>query len=237
MTKAIRQKLKDSPAARWTILALVSLTMLTGYIISDVMAPLKTMLEQQLGWDSGQYGIFSSGYGWINIFLLMLIFGGMILDRKGPRFTGLLAVGLMMAGTAMKYWAVSTPALGEATIFGFNAQVIWAALGFGVAAAGIEMIGITANKIVVKWFTGRSLALALGLNVAAGRIGTFLAMSYSIPVAKAFGSVAAPLALCLMALCIGLLTFLIFCMMDRRACVCGSVLVFVLWIPNRSSFL
>ena len=46
--------------------------------MTDAMAPLKTMLEQQLGWDSTDYGVFTSGYGWFNIFLLMLIFGGMI---------------------------------------------------------------------------------------------------------------------------------------------------------------
>lgn len=83
MVAQIKKKISDSPAARWSVLFLVSFTMLTAYILSDVMAPLKTMLEQQLSWSSSDYGIFTSGYGLFNIFLLMLIFGGMILDRKG----------------------------------------------------------------------------------------------------------------------------------------------------------
>lgn len=224
MNEAIGLKIKDSAAARWTVLALVSFTMLTGYILSDVMAPLKTMLEQQLGWDSVDYGVFTSGYGLFNIFLLMLIFGGMILDKKGARFTGILSVVLMMAGTALKYWAVTTDfggavssfSIGSWHVFSMKTQVLYATAGFAVFGVGIEMIGITANKVVVKWFKGRSLALALGLNVAAGRIGTAIAMFGSYPFAKAMGHPGAPLALCLVLLCIGLLSFLVFNVMDRR---------------------
>ncbi len=224
MTEILRKKISESATARWIVLALVSFTMLTGYIVSDVMAPLKTMLEQQLGWDSTDYGIFTSGYGWFNIFLLMLIFGGMILDKKGARFTGLLSVGLMIFGTLLKYWAISTD-FGDATttlrigaweVFSLKSQVLYATLGFAVFGVGVEMVGITANKIVVKWFRGRSLALALGLNVGAGRIGTAIAMFGSLPFARAMGHPGAPLTVCLAMFCIGLLTFLVFCVMDRR---------------------
>lgn len=104
MKEIIRKKTAASPVLRWTVVGLVSFTMLTGYVIADVMAPLKTLLEQQLGWDSSDYGLFTSGYGWLNIFLLMLIFGGMILDKKGVRYAGVLSVGLMIGGTLLKYW-------------------------------------------------------------------------------------------------------------------------------------
>ena len=90
-------------------------------------------------------------------------------------------------------------------------------LGFAVFGVGIELIGITASKIIVKWFNGRSLALAMGLNVAAGRIGTGIALLGAYPYAKWMGSVSAPLALCLVMLVIGLLSFLVFVMMDRKA--------------------
>lgn len=211
----IKTLLKDSPAARWTILALVSLTMLTGYIVSDVMSPLKTMLEQQAGWSSSDFSTYLFGYGIFNLFAFMLIFGGMMLDRLGPRITGIVATVLMLSGTAIQYWAVSTAFAGE--IFGIKAQVFWAMVGFGVFGTGIEMFGITANKVVVKWFSGRSLALALGLNVAAGRIGTALAGLAPIPLAKHFGSIGAPLAACLMLLVVGLLIFFVYVMIDARA--------------------
>lgn len=224
MIAQIQKKISDSPVARWSVLFLVSFTMLTAYILSDVMAPLKTMLEQQLGWSSSDYGIFTSGYGLFNIFLFMLIFGGMILDRKGPRFTGVLAVVIMIVGTLIKYMAISTdfgdavfaPRIFGQTLFSIKKQVLIATLGFAVLGVGIEMIGITANKVVVKWFTGRSLALAIGLNTAAGRIGTAIAMFGSLPYAKLIGHPSAPLLLCLLMLCIGLATFLIFIIMDRK---------------------
>ncbi|MDD3108298.1 MAG: MFS transporter, partial [Alistipes sp.] len=211
-------------AFRWIILGLVSFTMLTGYVMADVMSPLKTMLEQQLGWDSTDYGLYTSGYGWFNIFLLMLIFGGMILDRKGERFTGLLSVGLMIGGALLKYWALThsfaspytTLSLGGWSLFTVKSQVLYAALGFALFGVGTELIGITANKIVVRWFQGRSLALALGLNVTAGRIGTAIAMFGALPFAQWMGHPSAPVALCLVLFCIGLLTFLVFCIMDRR---------------------
>lgn len=224
MVEIIKTKIRESAAARWSVLVLVSFTMLTGYILTDVMAPLKTMLEQQLAWDSSDYGIFTSGYGIFNIFLLMLIFGGMILDKKGARFTGILAVAIMIIGTVMKYYAISTDFAGAITsptifgwqIFSLKTQVLYATIGFAIFGVGIEMIGITASKIIVKWFTGRSLALALGLNVAAGRIGTAIAMFGAYPYAKSMGNnPSSPLLLCLIMLCIGLLSFLVFGIMDK----------------------
>ena len=223
MKEIIRKKMAASPVLRWTVLGLVSFTMLTGYVIADVMAPLKTLLEQQLGWDSSDYGLFTSGYGWLNIFLLMLIFGGMILDKKGVRYAGVLSVGLMIGGTLLKYWAitadlggaVSSFSIGGHSLFSVKSQVLYATLGFAVFGVGVEMIGITANKAVVKWFRGR-LALALGINVAAGRIGTAIAVFGSLPLARMTGNPGAPLAVCLLLLCIGLLSFLVFCVLDRR---------------------
>lgn len=210
----------ESKTVKWVILGLISLTLVTGYIISDVMAPLDIMLEQQVGWNSTEYGIFTFGYGLFNVFLLMLIFGGMLLDRFGARFTGLLSIVIMLAGTFMKYWAISTDFGGEMiTIIGFTMklQVFWAMIGFAVFGVGIELIGITSSKIIVKWFSGRSIALAMGLNVAAGRIGTGIALLGAYPYAKLMGSVSAPLALCMVLLIIGLLSYLVFVVLDARS--------------------
>ena len=89
MTEHLKQKLNDSAVLRWSVLALVAFTMLCGYFLTDVMSPLKPMLEKELLWDSLDYGFFTSAYGWFNVFLLMLIFGGIILDKMGVRFTGM----------------------------------------------------------------------------------------------------------------------------------------------------
>ena len=69
--ETIINTLRDSKAARWTALAVVAFTMLCGYYLTDVMAPLKPMLEKELLWNSTDYGFFTSAYGWFNVFLLI----------------------------------------------------------------------------------------------------------------------------------------------------------------------
>ena len=80
MTEQIQRKLSESKTARWSVLALVAFTMLCGYFITDMMAPLQDLLQTPvegggLGWTANEYGKFTSAYGWFNVFFLMLIFG------------------------------------------------------------------------------------------------------------------------------------------------------------------
>ena len=217
MTEKIHQTLRDSKAARWTALAVVAFTMLCGYFLTDVMAPLKPMLEKELLWTSTDYGIFTSAYGWFNVFLLMLIFGGIILDKMGVRFTGLGACILMVIGCTIKYGAVSGLIPLEGTVIaGMKGQVAIAALGYAIFGVGVEIAGITVSKIIVKWFKGYEMALAMGLEMATARLGTMLAMSVTVPFANFCGSISAPILLCLVMLCIGLIAFFIYTLMDRK---------------------
>ncbi len=217
----MKTTLRDSKAARWTALIIVSFTMMCGYFLTDVMAPLEDLLMKSqsqggLGWTGVEYGLFSGAYGWFNVALLMLLFGGLILDKMGVRFTGLQACLLMVLGALIKFYAVSSyfPVGGQ--IFGYNSQVIVAGLGFATFGVGVEIAGITVSKIVVKWFTGHELALALGLQVALARIGTAFALSFSMPIAKHFESIGAPILFGALLLCIGTIAFIIYNVMDRR---------------------
>ena len=214
--ETITNTLRDSKVARWTALAVVAFTMLCGYYLTDVMAPLKPMLEKELLWNSTEYGFFTSAYGWFNVFILMLILGGIILDKMGVRFTGKMATIIMVIGTAIKYWAVSTHSLDASELFGMKAQVVVAALGFAIFGVGVEVAGITVSKIIVKWFKGKELALAMGLEMATARLGTALALSTSVPIAVAFNNVSAPILVCLIMLCIGMISFFIYTFMDRK---------------------
>lgn len=216
MTEQIQRKLSDSKAARWTALAIVAFTMLCGYFLTDVMSPLKPMLEEELAWTSTDFGIFTSAYGWFNVFFLMLIFGGMILDKMGVRFTGMGSCILMLVGCAIKYAAVAGLIGAEGTIFGWKAQVTLASLGYAIFGVGVEIAGITVSKVIVKWFKGKELALAMGLEMATARIGTMLAMAVTVPFAKYFQSVSAPVLLCLIMLCIGTISYMVYIVMDRK---------------------
>ncbi|MBK7094211.1 MAG: MFS transporter [Saprospiraceae bacterium] len=220
MTEKINQTLRDSPVARWTALAVVAFTMLCGYYLADVMAPLKGLLEQQLSWNSEEYGFFTSAYGWFNVFLFFLIIGGIILDKMGVRFTGMMATGLMVVGIAIKYWAVSTHSLDgqvwDLLLFESKAQVFIAGIGFAIFGVGVEVAGITVSKIIVKWFKGKEMALAMGLEMATARIGTGLAIGTSLPIAKYFGTVSMPLLFGLIMACIGLISFFFYTFQDKK---------------------
>ena len=214
----MRGKLNDSPVARWSVLFIVATAMMMGYFVNDVMSPLETLLEMPrsqggLGWTPSDYGFFSGAGSFINVFLLMLFFSGIILDKMGIRFTGTLACSLMVAGTLIKYYTVSTAPEGE--LFGMPASVVMASSGFAIFGVGYEMTGITVSKAMVRWFTGHELALAMGIQLAMARLGTAAALSISAPVARHF-TLSTPLLVALSFLIIGLLAFLVFCVMDRR---------------------
>ena len=222
-SEAIRH-LNDSPVARWTVLFIVATAMMMGYLVNDIMSPLETLLEMPrsqggLGWTPSDYGFFSGAGSFINVFLLMLFFSGIILDKMGIRFTGTLACSLMVLGTLIKYYAV-TADLDDTihySLFTIHLppSVAMASLGFAIFGVGYEMTGITVSKAMVRWFTGHELALAMGLQLAMARFGTAAALSISAPIARHF-TLSAPLLVALAFLIIGLLAFLVFCVMDRR---------------------
>ena len=223
MAETIIKRLNDSPVARWTVLFIVATAMMMGYFVNDVMSPLETLLEMPieqggLGWSPSDYGFFSGAGSFINVFLLMLFFSGLILDKMGIRFTGTLACSLMVVGTLIKYYAVTTDFGGSnVTFFSTHlpASAAWASLGFAVFGVGYEMTGISVSKAMVRWFTGHELALAMGLQLAMARLGTAAALSISAPIARHF-VLSTPLLVSLSFLIIGLLAFLVFCVMDRK---------------------
>ncbi len=219
MIDKLRKTLADSPVARWTALVIVAMTMMFGYFFTDVMSPLEPLLTKScadggLGWTSEEYGFFSGSYGFFNVFLLLLFFGGIILDKFGIRFTGVLSTILMFGGALIKWYAVSHTF--EGTMFGYQAQVIWACLGFAIYGVGCEIAGITVTKVIAKWFTGHELALAMGLQVALARIGTAVALAAALPFANKFGGVSASVGLGAAMLCAGMVSFLVYCVMDKK---------------------
>ena len=217
MTEVIKQSLRDSKAARWAALGIISITMFAGYMLTDIMSPLKPMLEQQFSWTSTEYGIFTSAYGWLNVFFGLLIVGGIILDKMGVRFTGLMASGIMVLGAGIKYWAISTSFGPDEMIFGLKSQVVFASVGFAIFGVGVEIAGITVSKIIVKWFKGHEMALAMGMQMAVARLGTLLAMAAPVPIATYFeGSISAPIAFTLLLLVIGFIAFFLYTFMDKK---------------------
>lgn len=96
-----------------------------------------------------------------------------------------------------------------------KAQVLVAALGFGLFGMGCDITGITISKIVTKWFTGHELASAMGVQVALARLGTASAISISPIIAQHFG-ISAPILAGSAILAIGLFLFIVYCIMDKK---------------------
>lgn len=209
------RKLSDTGWIRWSAMIMVAFTMMAAYYVNDIMAPLQGMLEGHLGWTSGEFGMFTGAYSFLNVFLLMLIWGGLILDRFGIRLTGSLAVILMVVGTSAEYLAITQYGHTDATFLGYKLDVFMASAGYSVFGVGAEVAGITTTKIIAKWFAGKELALAMGVQVALARIGSQVAYTVAIPIARTW-NLDTPLLIGGILLLVGMATFVVFAFMDRK---------------------
>ena len=226
MTKQLQQTLRDSAFARWTVLVLVASMMFFAYMFVDILSPLASVLNDTLGWDQGIFGTYASAEYILCVFGF-LIFAGIILDKMGVRFTGLLSAGLMVLGASIKY-------IGISDWFDAN-NIVWlnswwtampgsakmAAFGFMIFGCGCEMAGTTVSKILAKWFKGKEMALAMGLEMAIARLGVFAAMAFSPAISTHFmtngnPSIVASLLFAALLLVVGLLNFFVFTIMDTK---------------------
>jgi nitrate/nitrite transporter NarK len=215
----------NNKTTRWTVLLIVAIIMMMGYVFWDIVSPLTTNLKSPLdkggmNWTTAEYGFYAGSYSIFNIFLFMLFFGGIILDKMGIRFTGILATGMMLVGALINFIAIKyISALDytdiQLTLFGLipqhiKLQVLIAALGFGLFGVGCDITGITVSKVITKWFTGHELASAMGIQVALARLGTASAISFSPIIALNFGGIQASLLVGTILLLLGFILFIIY---------------------------
>lgn len=224
MVEKLQKTLRDSAVARWTVLVLVASMMFFAYMFVDILSPLASLLNDTLGWDQGVFGTYAAGEFLLNVFGFLII-AGIILDKMGVRFTGLLSASLMVIGAAIKYWGISWADAN--TVEWLNAwwpsmpgSAKMAMFGFMIFGCGCEMAGTTVSKILAKWFKGKEMALAMGLEMAIARLGVFGAMWLSPMISQHFAvdgvnSVTAPLLFASALLVIGLLNFFVFTIMDK----------------------
>lgn len=218
----IRKTLKDSAVARWIALLLISSTMFFAYFFIDVVAPLQTMLETDYKWSPEVFGMLGGSEFFLNVFAGFLILSGVILDKMGIRFTLITAGLTMVIGAGLKYYAL-TAGFGETAIAGFLGSFItWvpasakmAFIGFAIFGVGVEMAGITVSKTIVKWFKGKEMALAMGLEMAIARLGVFAVFRLT-PIFAESGGPSNSVLWGLGFLCIGFITFFIYTFMDTK---------------------
>lgn len=211
------------------MLLILSFVMFAAYIASDnIFAVESALLGSDYAMSGDEYSSLAGAYSIFNVYFLMIIFGGFILDKKGIRFTGIFSCILMVAGIAMLTFSmfqvpalvaagaetkvVSIPLLGT-----MRTSMIPAVVGMGIYGVGAEIAGITVTKAIAKWFVGYEMALAMGLQLSLARLGTGLAYGSTPWIVNVFGgSVGAAVLVGLILLGVGLAVFMIYCIGDRK---------------------
>lgn len=222
MKENIKTLLSESKTARWIALALISMTMFFAYFFVDVAAPLQSLLERNHGWSPETFGMLGGSEFFLNVFAFFLILSGIILDKMGIRFTIITAGLAMVLGGSIKYYALTTAFAGTGLAAWLD--TFWTAVpasaklaffGFAIFGVGVEMAGITVSKTIVKWFKGRELALAMGLEMAVARLGVFAVFRLS-PIFAENGGAVNSVFWGVAFLIVGFLTFFIYTFMDLR---------------------
>ena len=176
--------LKDTGAIRWVALLCLALPMFASYFFDDIFSTINQEFEDPsmvaLGWSMADYGFYRSAYSLLCIFGGLIICG-MLLDRWGVRLTGSIFVGLMVGGAALITYAISESFAGSrlcAWLSGVFAKpsLSLAYAGCAMFGLGSEIAGVTVNRAIAKWFKGREIALAMGLQLALARLGTAVAL-------------------------------------------------------------
>lgn len=158
MTETVRPD--PSRFYRWLVLIVVSLAMFGSYYAYDALSPLADVLKQQLHFTDGNIGFLQAIYSFPNIFTVVI--GGFIIDRIGLRKSLMIFAVLSFVG----------PAITAAT-----AHLSVMAAGRLIFGMGAESLNVAVTTALARWFRGKELSFAFGLNLTASRLGTFFALN------------------------------------------------------------
>lgn len=204
----------------WIALACLVVPMFASYYFDDMFSTLSHLFENpsmlQLGWNSADYGLYTSGYSVLCVFGGLVVCG-MLLDKRGVRVTGSIFVTMMTGGAALVTYALTSglPPKTSLTI---------AYVGCMFFGLGSEIAGVAVTRSIAKWFKDRNMAFAMGLQLAIARLGTAFALVISpkLVAEKAAGQTyslmetAEPAFLGLGLMLVGMVLWAIFVAMDAR---------------------
>ena len=200
MNQTISIKTEPTPLFRWTVLVFISLAMFGNYYIYDSIPPVADLLISQLGFSQGQIGSLRTLYSVPNI--IMVLIGGILIDRIGVKKSALLFSSLCLAGV------IVTLAEGK---------FIFMASGWFLFGLGAESLIVAVTTGIAKWFKGKELSLAFGLNLTIARLGSYTAEISPDWAGSLYNTWKEPLYLSLLAGIISVVSILIYYFMDTRA--------------------
>ncbi|MBI9039735.1 MAG: MFS transporter, partial [Bacteroidales bacterium] len=220
----IQKSLKDSVTTRWAMLLIVGFVLAANYYFYDALSPLKRTLEKEFNFTSFDFGLFVSVYSIPNVFLLMAVFGGIILDKLGIRRTGFIFVGLMAIGALITAYGASNyytnGGLGyefmSSFLTGFSPELKMMLFGRFLFGLGAETSIVVISKIIVKWFKGKELALAFGVKIGLARLGSAAAFSFSPFLIEADTGWTTATWFAAFFVCAGMLAFVVYMLFDLK---------------------
>ena len=216
----LKNTLRDNRWARWLALACLVVPMFASYFFDDMFSSLSELFKNpqmlELGWDMADYGFYASGYSFLCIWGGLIVCGA-LLDKFGVRLVGSIFVGMMAGGAALVTFAISAG-------FEPDTSLTIAYIGCMLFGLGSEIAGVSVTRSIAKWFKGRNMALAMGLQLAIARFGTATAILIApmIVTQKAAGEIYTlsdtnrPALIGLAVLALGVILWAVFVAMDAR---------------------
>lgn len=167
-----KKTIRENKWICWVALACLVVPMFASYFFDDMFSSLSELFKNpeqlQLGWDMADYGFYSSGYSFLCIWGGLIVCGA-LLDRFGVRLVGSIFVGMMVFGAGLVTFAISAG-------FAPETSLTVAYVGCMLFGLGSEIAGVSVTRSIAKWFKGRNMALAMGLQLAIARFGTATAI-------------------------------------------------------------
>ena len=190
---------QDLRRERWLVLALMSILLYGVYYAYNAVVPLADSIIREFGISRAQYGLLYSYYSVPN-FLIVLI-GGILVDKIGVRRAGLLFASLCVVGITLTAAALS-----------FKLMLAGRLL-YGI---GAESLLIAEIKILARWFRGKELSFAFGLNVTAVRLSDVSALNLGAHLPGWTGSMRMALWVTVILVIIGCAAFLVYLRLDKK---------------------
>jgi len=146
----------EPPAAyRWVVLVVISLAMFANYYVYDSIAPIADILKSDLGFTDENIGSLYSFYSIAAVIVLLL--GGVIIDRFGTAKSTILFAAICTVAAIVN--AVSS----DLTV------MLAARFLLGI---GSEPLIVAITTALAKWFKGKELSFAFGINLTIARLGS-----------------------------------------------------------------
>ncbi|HOX25458.1 MAG TPA: MFS transporter [Candidatus Krumholzibacteria bacterium] len=143
---------------RWLVLIVISLAMFGNYYVYDSIAPIADLLKKDLGYSDADIGSLYSIYSIAAVIVLM--FGGVFIDRYGTvKSTIIFGALCTVAGVV------------NAVTDSFSVMM---AARF-ILGLGAEPLIVAITTALAKWFKGRELSFAFGINLTVARLGSVAA--------------------------------------------------------------